>query len=347
MTALEFVKNLSNGWNLGNTLDAIPEEHNPEVESPSPELHETSWFNPITTEDMIKLVASSGFGILRLPTSWRKQIGPGPDFIIKKPWMDRIQEVVDYGINNGLTVILNLHHEDWLFTSYENYPVAAEKLKAVWSQIAKRFADYDNRLIFEAMNEPRKNGTPVEWNGGDEEGREVVMKWNKVFMETVRSSGGNNPTRMLMVPNYAASIADVAMGDFEVPDSADKNTIVSIHCYEPFNFAIHEDKTRVTFDPNNKEETRELDEALERVDKYFVSRGIPVIIGECAARNKNNLEARVAWSTYFSKKLRDLGIPGVWWDNGIFEGKGELFGLMDRKGLRWKDPEVVDAFLGK
>ncbi|MCL2285111.1 MAG: glycoside hydrolase family 5 protein [Firmicutes bacterium] len=329
MSAWEYVKKLHTGWNLGNTLDAIRRGET----DPTPESQETAWNNPVTTPEMIKLVKDTGFDMLRVPTTWEAQIGPGN--IVKKAWMDRVQEIVDYGINVGLTVILNLHHEDWHFPSDENYPAASERMKALWQQIAERFANYGDKLIFEAMNEPRKTRTPVEWNGGDEEGRRVVMQLNKDFVETVRTTGGSNSTRMLMVPTYAACSEDPGMCDFVPPEG--ENIIVSLHCYPPVNFALLDD-----MDDNKwtDECDKELDLLFGRVDKYFLSKGIPVIMGECGARDKNNPQDRVKWAKAYMSRARKYGVPSIWWDNG-----GHEFELMLRRELKWKYPEIVEAFL--
>jgi endoglucanase len=338
MNAWEFVKGLKAGWNLGNTLDAVPRENDP-----SPSGHETAWGNPVTTHAMIKLVKDSGFGILRVPVSWAKQIGEGNK--INEAWMKRVREVVDYGINTGLTVILNLHHEDWHFPSEENYPAASVKFKAVWTQIANEFIGYGNNLILESMNEPRKNGTPVEWNGGDEEGRAVVAKLNADFVETVRKTGGNNLNRMLMLPTYAASSEDDAMRELLLPEG-DENLIVSIHAYTPYLFALSNEKTD-KWNAGNVNDVKDIDALFMRIKEYFIDKNIPVILGECGARDKDNLESRVNWARYYAGKAKECGVPCIWWDNGAFKGTGELFGLMDRKNTKWEYPEIVDAFLLK
>ena len=336
MNALEYVKNLGTGWNLGNTLDAHPKCDD------SPLGQEQAWRNPITTEAMIKMVKDAGFDIFRVPTTWCKQLDE--NHRIKPEFMARVKEVVNFGYNNGMTVILNLHHEDWHFPTDENFPAATEILQKLWTQIATEFGEYDDRLIFEAMNEPRKTQTPVEWTGGDEEGRRVVMQLNQIFVDTVRATGGRNATRMLMVPNYAASCAEVAMADFVMPRG--ENIIMSLHGYIPYDFALGDDHSLNKWSPELEEP---IDELFTLIDKYFISRGIPVIMGECGARKKHgNAADRAKWAAYYAKKAREYDIPCVWWDNGYLEGteKTEVFGLLNRHELKWEFPEIVQAFLG-
>ncbi|MCL2204866.1 MAG: glycoside hydrolase family 5 protein [Defluviitaleaceae bacterium] len=341
MTAMEYVRNLGFGWNLGDTMDARVKEE--ERENLTPRKQETAWFNPETTFEIIKKVADSGFTLFRLPVTWTDFVGPAPDYTIRQDFLGRVAEIVSFGLENGMTVILNLHHEDWHFPSHENYPAASEKLMAVWTQIAEHFKPCCNKLIFEAMNEPRKVGTDVEWNGGDTEGREVVAKLGHDFIRAVRATGGNNAQRMLMVPLYAASSDEEAMGGY-IP-SGDDRVIVSIHSYTPYNFALSDDYSHHEWTPALEDE---IDALFARIDKYFLSKNIPVIMGEMGARRKgDNLADRVAWTQYYAAAARKYGVPCIWWDNGRIEGPDnwEKFGLLERGKLAWAFPELVVAFL--
>jgi endoglucanase len=304
------------------------------------------WGNPKTTFEMIETVKEAGFDILRIPTTWMRQTGPAPDYKINPKFLERVTEVVNYGLDNGLTVILNMHHEEWDFPSDENYPVASARLIATWKQIAENFKDYDNRLIFEGLNEPRKRGTDMEWNGGDAEGRRVVMKYNNDFVKTIREAEGMNKTRMLMVPAYAASSDPRVLRDFIPPD--DKNIIVSVHAYTPYNFALNQSLSAKQFSADNANNTRDIDALFRNLDSVFLQKQIPVIIGECGAMNKEeNTQDRTAWAKYYAGKGREYGIPCIWWDNGVTTGSGERFGLLNRRELTWVYPEVAEAFVGK
>ncbi|MBQ5332154.1 MAG: glycoside hydrolase family 5 protein, partial [Oscillospiraceae bacterium] len=206
----ELVKEMKVGWNLGNTLDSV-------ITTPKgtelPSDWETAWGQPVTTKAMIDNVAAQGFNILRVPVTWEGKFGEGPDYTIDPDWMDRVNEIVDYGIDNDMFVILNLHHEDWHMPTYENEAAAQEILVALWTQIAEHFKKYNEKLIFEGLNEPRLKGDPSEWNGGNAEARDVINHWNAAFVETVRNSGGNNKLRHLMVTPYAASSGENVLND--------------------------------------------------------------------------------------------------------------------------------------
>lgn len=329
----QLVKEIKIGWNLGNTMDATGGNG---VNS------ESSWGNPVTTKEMIDTVKEAGFNTVRIPTTWEKHLGPAPDYTIDAAWLDRVQEIVDYVMDNDMFAIINMHHEEWYFPSYDNADAAKDILTKVWKQIADRFENYDEHLIFEGLNEPRMKGTNFEWNGGNEEGRDVINQFNAAFIETIRNAGGNNPLRHLMIPPYAASSDTKTWSEFIVPE--DDKLIVSIHAYAPYNFALNGAGT-ATWSIDNASDTRDIDNLMNNIYNNFVSKGIPVIIGEFGGRNKDNLESRVAWAQYYIKKAAEKGIPCIWWDNGSVIGSGENFGLLNRKFLKWEFPDIVTALM--
>jgi len=336
--SIELIKEFNNGWNLGNTLDAT----DPSLTGSSPETFETSWGNPVTTKEMIEKVKKGGFNLIRIPVTWNEHIGASPNHKIREEWLNRVQEVVDYAYKLNLFVILNLHHEEWHFPSKDNFEQAKVILTKVWEQIAERFKDYDEHLIFEAMNEPRMKGTDVEWTGGTAEAREIINQLNEVFLETIRNSGGNNSLRHVMLPTYAASADDNVLNDFTIPD--DEKVIISVHSYTPYHFALNYDGTDEWNEDNNAD-TRDIDNLFASLNRRFISNDIAVIIGEYGARNKDNLDDRVAWAKYYVKAAETRGIPRIWWDNGLFTSDGENFGLLNRRTLKWEYPEIVEAIM--
>lgn len=336
ISAKELVKEMKLGWNLGDTLDAVNDNLD---RTQKPEAWETAWGNPVTTEKLIAKVIDEGFNVIRYPVSWRNHIDDSKDYKIDEAWMNRVQELVDWAYNRGVFVILNIHHEGWHDPYYENRDKAAKKLCKVWEQIAERFKNYDEHLIFEGMNEPRKRDTEMEWNGGDEEGWNVVNDLNRVFIDTVRSAGGNNPDRCLMIPGYAANCT-IGIKHLEVPKDDDK-IIASVHAYEPYDFALNA-KGRGLWN----QDTWVIDHLMTDITELFLEKGTPAVIGECGALYKaveGNEASRAEWAEYFTKKATETGVPCVWWDNGNFSGKGEPFGLIDRITLEWKYPQVVAA----
>ena len=320
MIAKDIVKEMRIGWNLGNTFDAWRDDLKI---SDLPYRFETAWGNPETTQELIDAVIDEGFNVIRIPVTWKTHIGEAPEYKIEEQWMQRVKEVVDYAYNRGVYVIINTHHEDWNEPYYDNEEAAAAIMRAVWTQIAEVFQDYDEHLIFESQNEPRKIGTSVEWTGGDVEGWEVVNRLNQVFIDTIRNSGGSNPYRMLMIPGYAANCWE-SMKYIKVPEN-DKHIIVSVHAYEPYDFAL-----KLLGRSEWNQDTYNIDTIMGNIKTLFLDKDIPVIIGEFAAMSRNNEEERAAWARYYVSEAREIGVPCLWWDNGLFEGDGELLGLFDR-----------------
>jgi endoglucanase len=338
ITAADLVREMKLGWNLGNTMDVSDSS---KLRLSAPSGWETGWGNPVTTPELFAVLYEKGFNVFRIPVSWSDHLMLNEDWKIVDSWMDRVQEIVDYAHQTGAYVILNTHHESWLETYYDNQERGARIYRRVWSQIAERFADYDERLLFEGMNEPRKKGTSVEWNGGDQEGWDVINFFNGVFVETIRNSGGNNPDRVLLITPYAANGWE-AVKHLAVPDD-DEKLIVSVHAYEPYEFAL-----KINGRGNWNEDKRAIDELMGGLNDLFISKGIPVIMGEFGAMYKpaeGNEADRGAWAEYYTGKARELGIPCVWWDNGEFSGDGELFGLIDREKLAFVFPLILDGLL--
>ncbi|MGN0585915.1 MAG: cellulase family glycosylhydrolase, partial [Oscillospiraceae bacterium] len=332
--AMEFVQNIKIGWNLGNTLDSTGTWI-----SGSPTKYETAWGNVVTTEDMIKTVKNAGFNAVRIPTTWGDHIDSSNK--IDEAWMKRVKEVVDYAIKNDMYVILNLHHENsWLKLTDKEKAAAQKKFKAVWEQICTTFKNYDEHLIFEAMNEPRTEGSAQEWNGGTTAEREAVNEYNQLFVDTVRASGGNNKTRYLMVTPYAASSSPTALKALKVPD--DDRVIVSVHAYTPYNMALNCWSDEKTFTSSGK---NEVDYLMKNINDIFISKGQAVIIGEFGSLNKENEAERVKLAKYYVSEAKKLGVPCFWWDNGTkcAPSEGEGFGLLDRKTLKWWFSDLVKA----
>lgn len=328
MSSAEIVKDMKIGWNLGNTLDCYNY-------SDYASDGETAWGNPKTTKEMIDTVKAAGFNAVRIPVSWNDHMNGDT---IDSAWMDRVNEVVDYAIDDGLYVIINVHHDDytWLNPSRADEAKVKERLVKIWEQISARFKDYDEHLLFEGMNEPRIVGGQDEWTGGSDEEREVINNLFAAFVETVRKSGGNNATRTLVITGHAASIDETAVKAIKVPD--DDHIIVSIHAYAPYSFALDQNGTS-TFSDSDK---AELDKGFDLLKSTFIDKGVPVIIGEFGSLNKNNDSDRIKHMEYYVSAAKARGITCFIWDNGVKDGEG-AFALLDRKNLTWYFKDIVDA----
>ena len=268
-SASQIVEAMNIGWNLGNALDS----YNTGAEGLETE---TGWGNPKTTKDMVRSVKAAGFNTIRIPVTWGEHMNGNT---IQDAWMSRVQEVVDYAYDEGLFVIIDVHHDDYIWITPNNaeYPEDSEKLKAIWTQISERFKDYGDRLIFEGMNEPRTIGSAMEWMGGTLQERSVINNYEADFVKTVRASGGNNAGRTLIVTSYAASAESMALNDVVIPKNG--NIIFSVHYYAPWKFSEGNDKV---FDDKGREE---LDKKFAELKEKFIDKGIPVIIDEFGCVN--------------------------------------------------------------
>ncbi|MCL2816495.1 MAG: glycoside hydrolase family 5 protein, partial [Oscillospiraceae bacterium] len=201
ITGTEFVNEMGLGWNLGNALDSAGYPYGSERNLLG--LDEMSWGSPMITKSMIDAVAEAGFKTLRIPITWETKIGPAPDYKITDVWMNRVEEIVNYGLANDMTVIINIHHDGWISLSNNSgaaKTAANAQFTAVWTQIADRFKNYGDKLVFESLNEPREYGANNEWTGGSTQGRNYLNELNQLMVNTVRGTGGNNEKRFIMVP---------------------------------------------------------------------------------------------------------------------------------------------------
>lgn len=351
--ALRFVREMKIGWNLGNTLDASNDSGmNNELD------FETAWCGIMTTKDMIDDIKEAGFNSVRVPVSWHNHVDE--EYRISEAWLNRVQEVVDYAYDNGMYVILNIHHdnsESFMYPDSAHLEQSVKYVTTVWEQLCRRFGDYDEHLIFECMNEPRLVGTQYEWwiNAGAEECRDAISCINRInqeFVNTVRASGGNNLNRYLMVPGYDASPDGALNNDFVLPEDADGvegRLIVSVHAYTPYSFALQADGesgSTSEFDSDSAGSVSDINSFMDRLYRKFISNGIPVVIGEFGSRDKGqNIQARIDHATYYVAAARARGMSCFWWDNNAFTGNGENFGLYYRRSGRFLYPDIVTGLM--
>ncbi len=355
-TAAEVVSDMTVGWNIGNSLDATGQAYL----YPCTTSMETYWGNPATTKALIDEVAKAGFNTIRVPVSWG-QYTSGSDYKIPAFFMNRVKEVVDYAIANDMYVILNSHHDigdqkNFYYPNNANKSRSEAYFKAIWTQIGNEFKNYDYHLVFETMNEPRLVGHGEEWwfprNNPSNDIKEAVAcinDYNQVALNAIRSTGGNNATRCVMVPGYDASIEGCMTDTFKMPtDTASNRLILSVHAYIPYYFALASDKYTTRFDDSNK---GDIDSFFNDLNSKFISRNIPVVVGETSATNRNNTSDRVRWADYYwGTAAKYSNVAMVLWDNNIYENNsagsnGECHMYIDRNTLQWKDPAIISAIM--
>jgi len=352
----EIINGINAGWNLGNSFDSYGDWIT-QYSAGNPSDFETAWGNPVTTKAMIESVKAAGLNAVRVPVTWSQHIDDSNHYRIDAEWMARVKEVVNYVIDSDLYCILNVHHDvggnSWLKASDTNVKENSEKFSAVWTQIADEFADYDTHLLFEGFNEILDEEN--NWVYPGKSAGNAVNTLNQLFVDTVRRTGGNNPERCLIVNIYAAGTGGSQLDDFVVPsDTAENALMVEVHYYSPGSYC-----TEISADGNEQDKWTEnggkslIDGTLFNLYDHFTSKGIPVIIGEFGAANKNNESDRAEWAGYIVENAEKYGIRCFWWDGGGNIESNADYGyytgmaLYDRYNDEWIFPELLKALTGQ
>ena len=355
----QIVEAMGPGWNLGNQLESVTDN--------VPE--ETNWGNPVITEKLIQSVKAAGFKSIRIPVSYFAKIDDDKDYTIDSKWLDRVQEVVDYCIKNDLYAVINIHGDgyntidgSWLLCNGKNQTEIKKKYKKVWKQIAERFKNYDEHLLFESMNE-EFDGSYSEPN---KEYYQNINDYNQIFVDTVRKTGDNNTKRWLIIPGWNTNI-DYTAGDygFKLPtdqyrdksiDKEEQRIMISVHYYSPQDFYGGENGVITQWgneadDPSKTSTTCDetyMKNQLNLMKTTFADKGYPVFIGEYGSIGKTSYDSENEYyRAYFARKLCQLsrknGCIPMYWDNGYNGVHG--FGLFDRTTCEVTQPVIIDAIM--
>ena len=355
----QIVEAMGPGWNLGNQLESVTDN--------VPE--ETNWGNPVITEKLIQSVKAAGFKSIRIPVSYFAKIDDDKDYTIDSKWLDRVQEVVDYCIKNDLYAVINIHGDgyntidgSWLLCNGKNQTEIKKKYKKVWKQIAERFKNYDEHLLFESMNE-EFDGSYSEPN---KEYYQNINDYNQIFVDTVRKTGDNNTKRWLIIPGWNTNI-DYTAGDygFKLPtdqyrdksiDKEEQRIMISVHYYSPWDFCGGENGVITQWgneadDPSKTSTTCDetyMKNQLNLMKTTFADKGYPVFIGEYGSIGKTSYDSENEYyRAYFARKLCQLsrknGCIPMYWDNGYNGVHG--FGLFDRTTCEVTQPVIIDAIM--
>lgn len=353
----QIVEAMGPGWNLGNQLESVTDN--------VPE--ETNWGNPVITEKLIQSVKAAGFKSIRIPVSYFAKIDDDKDYTIDSKWLDRVQEVVNYCIKNDLYAVINIHGDGyntidggWLLCNGKNQTEIKKKYKKVWKQIAERFKNYDEHLLFESMNE-EFDGSYSEPN---KEYYQNINDYNQIFVDTVRKTGDNNTKRWLIIPGWNTNI-DYTAGDygFKLPtdqyrdksiDKEEQRIMISVHYYSPWDFCGGENGVITQWgneadDPSKTSTTCDetyMKNQLNLMKTTFADKGYPVFIGEYGSIDKTSYDSENEYyRAYFARKLCQLsrknGCIPMYWDNGYNGVHG--FGLFDRTTCEITQPVIIDA----
>ncbi len=333
LTALELSKLMGNGINLGNTMEAYGR---PELGiNADTSKYETFWGQPVTTEEMIAGMKSCGFDSIRIPVAWTNMMDyENGDYTIADAYLDRVDELITYAINNGMYVIINDHWDgSWwgMFGSAteETRETAFTMYTSMWTQLAEHYHDYDESLIFESGNEElgnRLNDTDICKDSGslsEDECYEMTNRINQTFVDTVRAIGGNNADRFLLIAGYNTNIAKTCDDRFKMPkDTIPDKLLVSVHYYDPWNYCGTDSGTQ--WGTHGEYETQNAD--LKKMTK-FTEQGYGVIIGEYGVLAKDDGTLKDSITAYTENLLDNCDLYNfvpMLWDTSTFFVRSEL-----------------------
>lgn len=354
-TAFEITSEMGAGWNLGNNFDCyVTDEDGNYIEFADFEA-EGIWGGRKATKELIEAIKAKGFNTIRIPCTWFQHFNEQGE--IDPDWLARVHEVVDYAYDLDMYVIINMHHEQNIINAPvfndESLEKALEEMTTVWTTLANEFRDYNQKLIFEGMNEPRQTGNPLvsEWgNGSGDNGYtwDYVNKLNQNFINIVRNQGSQyNKERLLMITPYCATSNQNAIMKLDIPENSG-NIAISSHAYAPFDFTLRSDNlAKSEFTDSMK---IELDNLFNSYKSIMEQKNVPIIIGEYGASNRDNMSDRIRWITYYNQLAKDAEIPTVIWDNDSLinlDSSGEAHGYIDRETAVWHEVQepVIDALM--
>ncbi|MBC8108074.1 MAG: glycoside hydrolase family 5 protein [Anaerolineae bacterium] len=328
--AMAFSRKMGIGWNLGNTLEATG------INGSSVREFETCWGNPVTTREMFDGIKAAGFKSVRIPVAWSNLIAA--DHTIDKDLMARVEAVAKYALDNDLYVIINIHWDGgWIKKFSTDYEGTLMKYKMIWRQIAERFKDHSDHLIFESMNEEgcfddlwnRWGGEPAQ----KDKAFEILNNVNLEFVNLVRASG-NNAQRYLLIAGYATDIACTVDPAFKMPKDPVNRSMVSVHYYDPSTFTLLEkdaDWGKAAHTWGTDADVAKVKADMLKVQQRFIDQGIPVVLGEFGCSSKKDPASTHQYLTTVCETAYSLGIVPMLWDIG------EIY---DRRTCKLKNPEL-------
>lgn len=341
-TASQLTSMMGKAWNLGNALDSTK----------NGTVGETLWNNPTVNKSLFELVKDSGFDTVRIPVSFMDKIGSAESgYAIDTAWMNRIKTVVDYALDSGLYVIMDMHHDGskdvtgkWIDISLPEgtqRTAMLNKFSAVWTQIAETFADYDQHLVFESMNEVMIGES---YGYTSSLAYENINALNQTFVNAVRSVDGNSD-RCLLIPGYNTNIDLTISGLFKKPtDTTANRLMLSVHYYDPYDFTLNEQGTA---EWDEETELAYMQGQMQKISAFANGLNMPVIIGEYGAVNKENDFNRIIYLSVLNRTAETYNIVTAYWDNGYTGQYG--FALFDRNSnmIIESGTELINAIMNK
>lgn len=356
-TAVELAAKMTLGINIGNTMEAFRTSGDIVISD------ETAWGNPKITESYIQFLKATGFNAVRIPCSWNQgNLSNESTMKVDPAWLDRVKEVVGWCVNNDMYVLLNIHWDGgWLDDNINNdkKEVTNAKMKALWEQIATTMRDFDEHLMFAGANEP-----PVD----NAQGMAILNSYYETFIKAVRATGGRNSYRTLVVQGPGTN-ATKTYDLMNIPNDPTPNRLmIEVHEYTPSQFCFVDKEVlgtwevpvfywgagnHSTIEPERNATYGEEDAILDsfrKLKEKFISKGIPVVLGEYAAmRRDKSINTGIKfipkdmamhnksvdyWNTFVTKQCKINGVIPFYWEVG---------NVLNRNNNTIKDQAMIDA----
>ncbi|MGL1958457.1 MAG: cellulase family glycosylhydrolase [Colwellia sp.] len=342
----DFTDLMGVGFNIGNSLDAITVE----IECKVIEC-ETQWGNPLITKALVDAIKAAGFKSIRLPVAW-SQFSDEANFVIKAEWLNRVEEVVNYALENDMFVMMNIHWDGgWMQPTNADKDYVNNRLAIMWQQIATHFRDYDDRLLFAGTNEVMVTG---DYGTPTVEYYTVQNSFNQTFIDTVRKTGGRNVYRQLIVQGFNTNIDHTVNFAILPDDSTANRLLMEVHYYDPFQFTLEEGNDDVNQWGANATDSSKtagwgdeahVDTQFLKMRNNYYDKGIGVILGEYGVVSREAItdheQYRIFWNEYITQAAIDNKLVPFYWDNG-YTGNHSL-GLFNRATAAEAFPDLIDA----
>lgn len=320
LSAAAFLKGITVGYNIGNSLDSCPDTGRNDGTYDT-DYYETFWGNPVITKEYVDAISAAGFNAIRLPVTWYyNTYTENGKLKIREDWMNRVTQVVDYALDNDMYVILDSHHDEFIiWADMNDIDEVSDNVRDLWSQIAEHFKDYDERLIFESFNEINTKGNSWQYSEGSAEATNIL---NQLFVDTVRATGGNNDERILICGTYLNETSDDVLKSFVLPtDSATDKLAVSVHSY-------------------NSSYNQDIKSFFEQLNQFSKKVGVPITITEFGTTGSFvPAEYRSNHAGNYIACANEYDIKCFWWDDG------KNYKLFDRASNTVLYDDIIDSLM--
>ncbi|KAH8651271.1 glycoside hydrolase superfamily [Xylariales sp. PMI_506] len=310
ISADDFVAALNPGWNVGNTLDAIPDE--------------TSWGNPLANAQLFQFIKQSGFNSVRIPVTYAYHYtGSSPSWTIDPTWLQRVSDVVDMAVEAGLYVVTNMHHDSWIWAAVNadgaNLTMIEEKIYASWYQIGQTLGCKSSMVAFEPINEPPCSAAA--------DGAEI-NKINGIFLQALQDSGGFNTQRVVTL--VGCSMDSIQTSEwFVAPTGFDNPYAIQYHYYSPYELIFYAWGATIWGSDSDK---AALSTDLKNIRDNFTD--VPLVIGEFSPTTAYiEPAARRKYMDFIARTALSVKTSLMLWDNG-----GDQ---LDRINYVWRDSSNI------